>query len=143
MNRVRPATVVDVPAMQRLRLQVRENVLSDPGLVTESMVLKSISEAGSGWVFEENNEILGFSIALRDDPSIWALFVLPQHEGKGIGHTLLKEAVDWLWSLGAIRICLGTEAGTRAERFYRERGWKDSGLKENGEIMFVLERKID
>jgi GNAT superfamily N-acetyltransferase len=128
----------DVPEMHRVRLAVRENVLSDPSKVPESETRDSITASGRGWVFEQAGELLGFSIALRDDPSIWALFVLPGHEGRGIGHALLEEAIAWLWSEGARSIWLTTDAGTRAERFYRDRGWVEVGRKDNGEIRFEL-----
>jgi len=127
--------------MNHLRLQVRENTLSDPGLVTEAMTAEAISESGRGWVFEEAGELVGFSIAMHEDPSIWALFVLPDHEGRGIGHALHDAAVNWLWEQGADRIWLGTDPGTRAERFYRERGWREAGLHDNGEIHFELDRQ--
>jgi len=137
---IREATVSDVAAMNHLRLQVRENVLSDPSLVTTAMTTDAISASGHGWVFAEDSHILGFSIALHKDPSIWALFVLPDHEGRGIGHALHEVAVNWLWSRGVNRIWLVTDPGTRAERFYRKRGWREAGKHDNGEIRFELDR---
>lgn len=83
------------------------------------------------------------SIALDQDPAIWAMFVLPGHEGRGIGHGLLEVAVNWLWSRGAERIWLSTDSGTRAERFYRDRGWLEAGRLDNGEIRFELNRPAD
>lgn len=124
--------------MNHLRLQVQENVLSDPGLVTAEMVVEAISRSGRGWVFEQDGEILGFSIALLQDPAIWALFVLPGCEGRGIGHGLHDAAVNWLWSRGANRIWLSTDPGTRAETFYRARGWRETGRLENGEVRLEL-----
>ena len=82
---IRQATERDVRAMNRLRLQVHENMLSDPNFVTEAMTADAISASGRGWVYEQDRKILGFSIALHRDPSIWALFVHPDHEGRGIG----------------------------------------------------------
>jgi len=137
---IREASESDVAAMNHLRLQVRENVLSDSGLVTEAMTAEAITVLGRGWVFDEAGQVLGFSIALDKEPSIWALFVLPGHEGRGIGHALLQSAVDWLWSRGARRIRLSTDPGTRAERFYRNRGWKAAGTNAKGEIELELER---
>ena len=137
---IRQAKLDDVAAMNHLRLQVRENVLSDPSRVTTAMTTDAISVSGRGWVFEEDGHILGFSIALHEDPSIWALFVHPDHEGRGIGHALHELAVNWLWSRGADRIWLGTDPGTRAERFYRERGWREAGKHNNGDIRFELDR---
>ena len=135
---IRKATVSDVKAINHLRLQVRENTLSDPGLVTEKMTRDAITRLGRGWVFEESGYILGFSIALEESRSIWALFVLPEWEGRGIGHQLLEAAVNWLRSRGVDRITLGTDPGTRAEQFYRDRGWRAAGVRENGEILFEL-----
>jgi GNAT superfamily N-acetyltransferase len=135
---LRAAKTEDVPAMNHLRLQVRENILSDPGLVTESMVIEAITVTGRGWVFEDHDEILGFSIALVRDPSLWALFVLPECEGRGIGNALHEAAVTWLWSQGARSIWLSTDPGTRAEFFYRARGWRETGRLANGEVRLAL-----
>jgi GNAT superfamily N-acetyltransferase len=135
---IREARKEDVPAMNRLRLQVKENVLSDPSLVTAEMVVEAISRSGRGWVFVEHGEILGFSIVRSKDPSIWALFVLPECEGRGIGHALHEAAVDWLWSQGAERIWLSTDPETRAYSFYHARGWTEKGRLANGEIRLEL-----
>ncbi len=126
--------------MNHLRLQVRENILSDPGLVTAEMVIDAISVSGRGWVFEENDQVLGFSIALVRDPSLWALFVLPGCEGRGIGNALHEAAVNWLWSQGAKSIWLSTDPETRAERFYRARGWRETGRLAKGEVRLELRR---
>lgn len=137
---IREATIDDVPTLLHLRMQVHENVLSDPGLVTGEMVAEAITTKGQGWVFEEADQILGFSIAYQEDPSIWALFVLPGQEGRGIGHGLHEAAVNWLWSKGIDRIWLCTEPKTRAERFYRDRGWHETGTQDGGDIRFELKK---
>lgn len=136
---LRKARAGDVTAMNWLRLQVRENVLSDPGRITEAMTRQAITAEGRGWVWEADGEILGFSIARDADPSIWALFVLPGHEGRGIGGSLHDAAVDWLWSRGATRIWLSTDPDTRAHRFYRERGWQETAVLPSGEVRLELE----
>lgn len=124
--------------MSHLRLQVRENMLSDPGLITAEMVIEAISVTGRGWVFEEGSGILGFSIALVRDPSVWALFVLPGCEGRGIGSALHDVAVNWLWAQGAESIWLSTDPGTRAELFYRAHGWCETGRLASGEVRLAL-----
>lgn len=137
---LRKARLSDVENMNHLRLQVRENRLSDPSLVTAEMVSNSITRDGRGWVFEEDGEVLGFSIALDGDPSIWALFVHPDREAGGLGSALHDAAVNWLWSRGASCIWLSTDPGTRAEKFYRDRGWQVTRHLENGEVRMKLER---
>ena len=89
-------------------------------------------------MFEENARIVGFSIANKETWSIWALFVQPGFERRGIGKALLQKAVDWLWQQGAHEIWLSTDPGTRAEQFYRLQGWQDNGLTDNGEVFFRL-----
>ena len=136
----REATVEDIPAMSEVRFSVRENVLSDPRKVTREMFASYLTEAGKGWLCEEGGEVVGFSVAVLADASIWALFVRPSHEGRRIGARLLGLATDWLFAAGAPRVKLSTEAGTRADRFYEQQGWERGALKPNGEVGYLLRR---
>ena len=136
----REATVADVPAMSEVRLSVRENVLSDPRKVTREMYVAYLGEAGKGWLCEEGGEVVGFSVASLADASIWALFVRPEHEGRGVGARLLRLATDWLFRMGASSITLGTEAGTRADTFYERQGWQRGEIKQGGEVTYLLRR---
>lgn len=137
---IRIARPEDTPAINALRLRVRENVLSDPSWLTEQGTVDAITDQGRGWVFLDGETLLGFSIALRDAPEIWALFVDPEAEGRGIGKALLARAVDWLWQIGAPSIRLSTDPETRADRFYRQQGWRATGTNDKGEVTFVLDR---
>lgn len=137
---IREAAPGDVQAIQKLRTRVRENVLVDPSRVTEATTTRALSEEGRGWVAMEEGRLLGFSIALRSPPRIWALFVDPEQEGRGLGQRLLQEAVDWLWTEGASVIRLSTEPDTRAERFYDQQGWRPVGTNDRGEAVFELHR---
>jgi GNAT superfamily N-acetyltransferase len=119
----RRATSADIPAMSRIRLCVTENTLSDPTRITHEMYEDFLDKAGRGWVAENDGEILAFCYADKVNASIWALFVSPGHEGCGLGQSLLKLAVDWLFQIGHDCIHLTTGANTRADRFYSEQGW--------------------
>lgn len=134
---IRPATIDDFPRLVVIRGAVRENLLSDPGRVTLRDYQEHLGPAGQTWVHEEAGDILGFSAATLATATIWALFVHPDHEGRGIGRRLLNCAVDWLWSQGATQVGLATGAGTRAEGFYRAAGWREASAA-NGEIRFIL-----
>ncbi len=135
---IRQARLDDIEAMHAIRVAVRENVLRDHSKVTPSDYLAMLEARGRGWVYERNGGIVGFGIAEQLSRNIWALFVAPGFEGQGIGGTLLRTMVDWLRSQGPGSIWLTTEAGTRAERFYRSAGWREVGLTESGEIRFEL-----
>lgn len=138
----REATVEDIPALSAIRLSVRENVLSDPLKVTREMYADYLSASGKGWLCEVEGEAAGFSVASLADASIWALFVRPGYEGRGIGGTLLRLAADWLFEMGAASVTLSTGAGTRADRFYEGLGWRRGETGDDGEVRFVL-RKSD
>jgi GNAT superfamily N-acetyltransferase len=71
-----------------VRLAVKENTLSNPLLVTDADCERYLFKRGKGWVCGEDGKVLGFSIVDMEDSNIWALFVHPDHEGKGIGKTL-------------------------------------------------------
>jgi GNAT superfamily N-acetyltransferase len=119
-RRARPA---DIDAMSAIRLSVIENVLTDPNKVTRQMYADYLHVLGRGWVCCRGKTVVGFAYASRHDASIWALFVMPGHERRGIGRRLLALAVDWLFALGAGAVTLTTGAGTRAERVYLHAGW--------------------
>jgi GNAT superfamily N-acetyltransferase len=120
----RQAARRDIPAMSRIRLSVTENVLSDPGRVTLQMYEDFLDKSGRGWVAEDDGEVVAFCYADKDQGAIWALFVHPGHQGRGIAKALLGLAVDWLFGLGHARIRLSTGANTRADRFYAAQGWR-------------------
>lgn len=136
----REARVEDIPALFEVRLSVKENVLSDPRKVTPELFATYLTEAGKGWVCEADGEAVGFSVASLKDASVWALFVAPGHEGRGIGGRLLNMAVGWLFERGASSIGLSTEAGTRAAMLYEKQGWKRVGVTPEGEVEYRLDK---
>jgi GNAT superfamily N-acetyltransferase len=139
----RRATAADIPAMSAIRLAVRENVLSNPGRITQQMYEDYMERLGRGWVCERDGAVIGFSYAAREDSSIWALFVEPGHEGLGAGKRLLRLATDWLFGLGAAAVKLSTAAGTRADRFYLAQGWQRVETHGDADAHFRLARPIE
>lgn len=138
----REAVVTDIPQIQIVRNAVKENILSNPALVTDADVEEYIVRRGKGWVCEMNNEIVGFAIADLVDKNIWALFVHPDAEGKGIGKQLHDQMVNWYFSQTDETVWLSTTPGTRAETFYKMQGWTEVGVYGKGETKFEM-RKVD
>lgn len=138
----RDAVVTDIPQIQIVRNAVKENILSNPALVTDADVEEYIVRRGKGWVCEMNNEIVGFAIADLVDNNIWALFVHPDAEGKGIGKQLHDQMVNWYFSQTDETVWLSTTPGTRAETFYKMQGWTEVGVYGKGETKFEM-RKVD
>lgn len=137
---IREATRADIPRLQQIRAAVRENVLRNQSLVQRHDYEDHIDGRGRTWVAELDGDIVGFSSADGQTATIWALFVDPAHERRGAGRALLAPAVAWLFERGAATVSLGTEPGTRAERFYRAAGWHAHGLSKSGELQLSLPR---
>jgi ribosomal-protein-serine acetyltransferase len=135
----RRATVSDISAMSQIRLSVTENALSDPSRVTTQMYEDYLEKDGRGWVAEVDGLIVAFSYADKHDASIWALFVNPGHEGRGMATELLKLATGWLFGLGHPRVTLSTSRDTRADRFYAGQGWR-RGAANGRNVEYELER---
>jgi GNAT superfamily N-acetyltransferase len=124
---IRQAVDADIPAMHRIRLAVRENQLGDPSMVQPDDYRLMIEERGRGWVAEADGRIAGFAVVDVKRSNIWALFVDPDFEGRGIGRRLHDTMLDWLFSTGVERVWLSTDSGTRAEAFYQAAGWERAG----------------
>lgn len=120
-----------------VRLAVRENRLTTSA-IREEHYIPAIETTGHGWVIECDGTVVGFAVGNAETGNIWALFVHPDHEGKGYGKVLLGVMVNWLFEQGLKRLNLGTEPETRAQRFYETAGWKYVGKASNGEALYEL-----
>ena len=137
----REARLDDIDQIQVVRNSVKENTLSDPGLVTNKDCEEFMFERGKGWVCEIDNEIVGFAIADLKENNIWALFLDPKFEKKGIGRKLHQMMLDWYFSKTDEKVWLGTAFNTRAEQFYRKAGWSEAGMHGTKEIKFEMTKE--
>jgi len=135
---IREAKIADIKQIQIVRNSVTENTLSNPNLVTDEDCEEFISIRGKGWVCEVNNQIVGFAIADLKENNIWALFLDPNFEKKGIGRLLHKTMLNWYFSQTKNTVWLGTAFNTRAEKFYRKAGWTEVGTHGPKEIKFEM-----
>lgn len=135
----REARIDDIRGIQRVRNSVKENMLSNPILVTDTDCEEFMFTRGKGWVCEVENVIVGFAIADLKDQNIWALFVDPDFAGCGIGKRLHKLMLDWYFTKKET-VWLGTAPNTRAEEFYRRNGWTENGMH-GKEIKFEMQKE--
>lgn len=140
---LRRALPADIPALFKVRTSVRENHLSMEALAQLNITFETLPSllagAGRGWVIECNRKIVAFAMANATEKTIFALFVLPDYEGRGLGRLLMKQAEQWLWSQGCQAIWLLTDRNpqVRANGFYRQLGWQDDGVQANGQVRFI------
>jgi len=135
---IREARIDDIGQIQIIRNSVTENTLSHPNLVTDQDCKEFISQRGKGWVCEIDKQIVGFAIVDLMENNIWALFLDPKFEGKGIGQLLHKSMLDWYFTQTKDKVWLGTDFNTRAEKFYRRAGWTEVGKNGSEEIKFEM-----
>ena len=137
----REAKSGDIKQIQIVRNSVKENTLSNPDLVSDSDCEEFLFERGKGWVCEIENQIVGFAIADLKEDNIWALFIHPDFEKKGIGKKLHEMMLDWYFKQSKDKVWLGTAFNTRAESFYRKAGWTEVGMHGTKEIKFEMTYK--
>ncbi len=135
---IRAARPEDVRAIQIVRNSVKENTLSRPELITDELVLDFLFRRGKGWVYELESQLVGFGIVDLTKNNVWALFLDPAHENKGIGRQLHHQMLEWYFAQTQVPIWLGTGPNTRAAGFYRRLGWKEIGKHGKDEIKFEM-----
>ena len=72
----------------------------DPASVTAEDYRRKLTEDGRGWVYELDGRIVGFAVADLTRSNIWALFVDPHYERRGIGRSLHDAMLEWLFASG-------------------------------------------
>jgi GNAT superfamily N-acetyltransferase len=125
---IRQATKDDIENYMIVRMAVKENVLNTPELVTKEGEERILTVDGKGWVCEIASKIVGFVIVDLKRHILWALFVHPDFENRGIGKELHKIMLEYYFSQSQDRICLTTEPNTRADQFYQLAGWNNDGM---------------
>ncbi|EPQ5780848.1 GNAT family N-acetyltransferase [Citrobacter koseri] len=123
---IRPAQLSDVEGIFTVRTSVAENHLSREEMremgITETTVSNMIEEDRCAWVATDDDEVVGFSMILREKGSLYGLFVLPAYEGRGIGRRLTKIAEQELFKHHEVA-WLETDKNSRAANFYMQLGW--------------------
>ena len=145
--RIRPAAAADIPALFAVRTSVRENhldleQLADRGVTPDSIAAMLADDDMRTWVVEEQEEIIGFTMADARTGTVYALFVTSGAEGRGHGRALLDAAEDFLFSAGWETIWLqtGRDPGNRAHGFYRAAGWHFVGPADHDDVRYEKHR---
>lgn len=126
---IRRATIDDINAIYSVRTSVKENhmteaQLAEMGVTRESTKEAILNDALPIWCAFVEDQLVGFSSVLPEERELFALFVLPEFEGKKIGSALHDVAVNWLFDKNPHEpINLNTEKTARAFEFYQQRGW--------------------
>lgn len=142
-HRIRLAKVEDVAAIFRVRTAVTENVLTLQQLaelgVTPHAIAEVIRSAPCIWVAEVEGEVAGFAMVELDTACLFAAFVLPQYEGRGMGRDLVAVCEQALFRDHALA-WLETDGRSRAAGFYRHLGWNQTADLGKGDVRLEKRR---
>jgi GNAT superfamily N-acetyltransferase len=149
MTHIRVATETDVKILFDIRTSVLENHQSREELaragVTPESVAQMLKSSSRAWIASQAGQNVAFSMANASEATVFAMFVLPAFEGRGLGRLLMKKAEEWLFAQGCAEIWLLTDANrkVRANGFYRHLGWKDTGIQDDGQVKFTKKSPKD
>lgn len=81
-------------------------------------------------------DVLGFSYLgpseLAGHAELYAIHVLPAHQGTGVGRELMRDAVGWFGTTPAVLWVV--DGNTHARRFYERGGWTADGTTREAPI---------
>lgn len=124
--RTRLALPSDIEGIFEVRTSVKENHLSREEMermgITESVVTDMIEKSRCAWIAEDDGKVTGFSMILPDEGCLFAAFVLPKYEGRGLGRILVGLAEQELFKHHEVA-WLETDKNSRAAKFYMHLGW--------------------
>lgn len=80
------------------------------------------------WIAKNGEKIVGFCVAYKEESNnrIWAIYVIPSLQGKGLGRKLMEKALAWLGNDRDIYINLASY-NTKALKFYEKFGFIKTG----------------
>lgn len=136
---IRLATPADIETLLHIRTTVVENHLSRAQLaamgITPETIEAAITAEPCAWIVEVDGVAAGFAMADMEDGCVFAAFVRPSFEGRGLGRLLLAKAEGYLFARHTT-IWLETDGSSRASGFYRKLGWKPVVFHDNGDTRF-------
>ena len=142
----RPAVVADVPALAEVARQAYslyvERMGQEPAPMTADY--DEVVARGEVWVAEEGRRILGMLVlsAERDHLLVENVAVVPEAQGKGVGHALMRLAEDRAAASGLAELRLYTNAAmTENLAYYPRRGYVETHRGEEGGFQRVFFRK--
>lgn len=142
---LRLALPSDIELLFDIRTSVTQNHLSREQMhelgITADALSAAMHKAPCVWIAEWQQQAAGFVMIDHDEAELFALFVRPQHEGKGIGQRLLQQAEAALFQRHeVIHLITDGDEAIRANGFYRRFGWAKTGAVDARDVRFEKRR---
>lgn len=125
---IRTATLDDIDTLFAIRTSVVQNHLSREQMtdlgITPLGLAQSIREATCVWIAEVEGKPAAFSMVDLEAGEVFAMFVLPAYEGRGLGRRLMAVAEAALFEHhDTLYLITDGRDSIRANGFYQRLGW--------------------
>lgn len=142
---LRPASVSDIELLFDIRTSVKQNHLSREQMhemgITAHTLGDAIRTSPCAWIAELAEEAAGFAMVDSEEGEVFALFVYPWHEGKGVGQLLLRQAEQALFQMHpVIYLITDGDESMRANGFYQRSGWTLAGRIDARDVRYEKRR---
>lgn len=147
---IREATHADVPRIQSVARETWTHTyegIIPPGVQDQALATWYSSDSLVGQISGQGNLLsvaevdgvcIGFAQFFRrseDVAELARIYILPAHQGKGIGARLLERGSSWLKAAGVRRLTVEVEElNPIARRFYEHQGFQE--VERRQEVMF-------
>lgn len=144
---LRMATVDDVESLFEIRTSVVQNHLSREQMdalgITPQVLRSAINEGPCIWIAEVDRQPVAFSMIDRAEGEVFAMFVRPAYENRGLGRLLMAAAEAELFKAHE-RIVLVTDGRQeiRANGFYQRLGWTVAERVDTQDVRYEKRRPL-
>jgi ribosomal protein S18 acetylase RimI-like enzyme len=154
---VRAATVNDLPAIRDLLVETwhatydpiygakRVTEITNDWHSLPSLKARLAREGAEFLVAEVDSQLAGMAFAAPGDAGqivLFQLYVLPSHQGSGVGSRLLEDVENRFADAKSIRLEV-EEANLQARRFYERKGFAQTDRsEENGSVTLRYGREL-
>lgn len=144
---LRLASPDDIELLFDIRTSVAQNHLSREQLnemgITATALAEAIAQAPCAWLAEWQGEAVGFAMVDLEEGEVFALFIRPGHEGKGLGRLLLQQAEQALFQQHeVIHLTTDGDPAIRANGFYQRLGWAVVAAVDERDVRYEKRRAV-
>lgn len=146
-TRIRQATPQDIDTLFAIRTSVVQNHLSREQMtelgITPDGLADSIRESPCVWIAEVNGEPAGFSMVDLDSGEVFAMFVRPAYENRGLGRQLMAAAEAALFERhDTLFLVTDGRDEIRANGFYQRLGWSVVDQVDGDDVRYQKSRAL-
>lgn len=142
---IRLATQADIDTLFAIRTAVVQNHLSREQMadlgITPQVLADSMREAPCVWIAEVDGLPAAFSMVDLEGGEVFAMFVQPGYEGRGLGRQLMAVAEAALFEKHqTLFLVTDGRDEIRANGFYQRLGWSQVGRVDGDDVRYEKSR---